>query len=78
MAIGFLTDDFVASKIHFTEGDFAEIMIEKLRNTVDEKLFAFTLGKSSINNLYSVAAQYTQCCIDKPMRSLDFLNTVLT
>ncbi|MEG2205780.1 MAG: DNA repair protein RecO [Oscillospiraceae bacterium] len=44
----------------------------------DEKLFAFTLGKSSINNMYNVVAQYTQCCIDKPMRSLDFLNTVLT
>lgn len=44
MLVGFLTDDFTASKIHFTEGDYAEIIQERLQNTVDEKLFAFYTG----------------------------------
>ncbi|MEG2668887.1 MAG: DUF1015 domain-containing protein, partial [Oscillospiraceae bacterium] len=61
MAIGFLTDDFVASKIHFTEGDFAEIMIEKLRNTVDEKLFAFYTGQ----NYYYLLKLKDSSIIDK-------------
>lgn len=44
LTISMLTDDFNASKIYFTEGDFAEIIMTKLRNTVDEKRFAFYTG----------------------------------
>ncbi len=44
MLIGFLTDDFSASKIYFTEGDYAEIIMNRLSNTVDEKLFAMYTG----------------------------------
>lgn len=46
LTIGMLTDDFAASKIYFTEGDFAEIITSKLRNTVDEKRFAFYTGEN--------------------------------
>ena len=46
LTIGMLTDDFNASKIYFTEGDVAEIITTKLRNTVDEKRFAFYTGEN--------------------------------
>ncbi len=46
LTIGMLTDDFNASKIYFTEGDIAEIIKTKLRNTVDEKRFAFYTGQN--------------------------------
>lgn len=45
MLVGMLTDEFAASKIHFTEGDYAEIILDRLQNTVDEKLFALYTGK---------------------------------
>ena len=44
MLIGSLTEQFVVSKIHFTEGDYASIITERLANTVDEKLFALYTG----------------------------------
>ncbi len=44
MTISMLTDDFIASKIYFTEGDYAEIIMTKLRNSIDEKCFAFYTG----------------------------------
>lgn len=44
MLIGFLTEDFSASKIYFTEGDYASIITDRLANTVDEKLFALYTG----------------------------------
>lgn len=44
MLIGSLTEQFVVSKIHFTEGDYASIIKERLANTVDEKLFALYTG----------------------------------
>ena len=43
--VGYITDDFIVSKIHFTEGDYAQIIQERLQNTVDEKLFAFYTGQ---------------------------------
>ncbi len=45
MLVGFLTEEFAASKIYFTEGDYASIIMERLSNTVDEKLFALYTGK---------------------------------
>lgn len=42
--VGFLTDQFVVSKIVFTEGDYAEIIADRLSQTVSEKLFAFYTG----------------------------------
>ena len=45
MIISMLTDDFNAAKIHFTEGDYAEIIMTKLINTVDEKRLAFYTGQ---------------------------------
>ncbi len=44
MLVGFLTEDFSASKIYFTEGDYASIITDRLANTVDEKLFALYTG----------------------------------
>ncbi|HIV86230.1 MAG TPA: DUF1015 domain-containing protein [Candidatus Monoglobus merdigallinarum] len=44
MTVSMLTEDFSASKIYFTEGDYADIIMTKLRNTVDEKQFAFYTG----------------------------------
>lgn len=46
MVIGFLTDAFTASKIYFTEGDYASIITDRLANTVDEKLFAMYTGEN--------------------------------
>lgn len=46
MMIGLLTQEFLVSKIHFTEGDFASIITERLSNTVDEKLFGLYTGKN--------------------------------
>ena len=42
--VGYLTDEFAASKIYFTEGDYASIITERLANTLDEKLFALYTG----------------------------------
>ncbi len=45
MIISVLTDDFSASKIYITEGDYAEIISTKLENTIDEKRLAFYTGQ---------------------------------
>lgn len=42
--VGFLTEDFAAAKIYFTEGDYASIITDRLSKTVDEKLFALYTG----------------------------------
>ena len=44
LIISLLTEEFAASKIYFTEGDYASIITERLANTVDEKLFAMYTG----------------------------------
>lgn len=44
MTVGFLTEQFAASKIHFTEGDYASIITDRLAQTVDEKLIALYTG----------------------------------
>lgn len=46
LLVGYLTEDFAAAKIHFTDGDFASIITDRLANTVDEKLFALYTGKN--------------------------------
>lgn len=48
LMIGMLTEDFNASKIYFTDGNFADIITSKLRDTIDEKSFAYYTG----NNYY--------------------------
>ncbi len=45
MVVSGLTDDFAMSKIYFTEGDYAEIIMTKLSNTIDEKRIAMYTGK---------------------------------
>lgn len=44
LIVSLLTEEFAASKIYFTEGDYASIITERLANTVDEKLFAMYTG----------------------------------
>ncbi len=44
LMIGCLTQEFLVSKIHFTDGDFASIITDRLSKTVDEKLFAIYTG----------------------------------
>ncbi|MBQ2615129.1 MAG: DUF1015 domain-containing protein [Clostridia bacterium] len=44
--VGLLTEEFSVSRIYFTEGDYAEIMTDRLANTVDETLFALYTGKN--------------------------------
>ncbi len=46
LTVSVLTQEFLVSKIHFTEGDFAKIITDRLANTVDEKLFAMYTGKN--------------------------------
>ncbi len=40
-----LTEDFAVSKIYFTEGDYAQIIMEKISSVLDEKCFALYTGK---------------------------------
>ena len=44
----------------------------------DEKLFSFTLPDASVRKLYTVIERYAQYSVDKPLRSMEFLNTVFT
>ena len=46
LLVGFLTEQFTVSKIYFTEGDYAEIITERLANTVDEILFGLYTGQN--------------------------------
>ena len=45
MIISMLTDHFNASKIYITEGEYADIIMTKLENTIDEKRLAFYTGE---------------------------------
>ncbi len=45
LIVGLLTEEFHVSKIHFTEGNYASIIMERLANTVDETLFGLYTGK---------------------------------
>ena len=44
----------------------------------DKKIFAFTLGEEALAQLSLAAGQYTAVCLDKPMKTLSFLETILT
>ncbi len=57
MLIGFLTEEFNVSKIHFTEGDYAEIITDRLSNTVDETLFGLYTGQ---NHYYLLNLKHTR------------------
>lgn len=46
LTVGMLTDDFNTSKIYFTEGNFSEIIMAKLHDTVVEKRVAFYTGQN--------------------------------
>ena len=43
----------------------------------DDKLFSFSLAEHSTQLLGAVTGRWALYCVDKPLRSLDFLNTVL-
>ncbi|MEG1069455.1 MAG: DNA repair protein RecO [Ruthenibacterium sp.] len=43
----------------------------------DEKLFSFTLSQQSTALLSNVMGQYRNYCLERPMKSLSFLETVL-
>ncbi len=42
-----------------------------------EKLFAFSLGEESLKQLAAVSARYAMMCLDRPFKTLEFLETVL-
>lgn len=44
--ISLLTEEFSAAKIYFTEGDYADIITERLAKTVNEKLVALYTGEN--------------------------------
>lgn len=44
----------------------------------DSKVFSFTLPPQSLALLSQAAGQYTLICMEKPMKTLSFLETVLT
>lgn len=46
LLIGLLTEDFIVSKIYFTEGDYADIITDRLANSVDEILFGLYTGQN--------------------------------
>ena len=41
-----MTEEFNVSKIHFTEGDYSSIIMDRLSNTVDETLFGLYTGQN--------------------------------
>jgi DNA repair protein RecO (recombination protein O) len=43
----------------------------------DSKLFAFSLGDEALAQLSAVAGEYTLLCVEKPLKTLEFLNTML-
>ena len=43
----------------------------------DDKLFSFSLAEHSTQLLGAVTGRWALYCVDRPLRSLDFLNTVL-
>lgn len=46
LLVGALTEEFAVSKIYFTEGDYAQIIADRLANTVDETLFGLYTGQN--------------------------------
>lgn len=44
----------------------------------DGKIFSFELGEEALTQLSFAAGQYAALCLDKPMKTLDFLETILT
>lgn len=60
LLIGLLTDHFSVSKIYFTEGDYAEIITEKLSNSMDATQFALYTGK----NYYYLLELKDVSCMD--------------
>lgn len=44
----------------------------------DEKLFSFTLGEKSSQQLGNVITRYLNVCLDHPLKTADFLNTILS
>ncbi len=45
MLTGCLTEDFTVSKIYFTEGNYEEIIMDKISSVLNEKCFALYTGK---------------------------------
>lgn len=43
--VGYLTEDFTVSKVHFTEGDYADIITERISAVTHQKCFALYTGK---------------------------------
>lgn len=60
LLVGLLTDHFSVSKIYFTEGDYAEIITEKLSNSMDETQFALYTG----GNYYYLLELKDISCMD--------------
>lgn len=46
LTVAALTEEFVISKIYFTEGDYASIIMNRLADTVDETLFGLYTGEN--------------------------------
>lgn len=44
----------------------------------DKKVFSFTVGPEALEQLSLAVGQYTAVCLDKPMKTLSFLETILT
>ena len=45
MLLGYLTEDFTVSKVYFTEGDYADIITERISSVLNGKCFALYTGK---------------------------------
>ncbi len=64
LLVGFLTEEFAVSKIYFTEGDYAAIIMERLANTVDETLFGLYTGQNYYYLLKLKTTQTIDAAID--------------
>ncbi|MBE7012308.1 MAG: DUF1015 domain-containing protein [Ruminococcaceae bacterium] len=43
--VGYLTEDFTVSKVHLTEGDYSDIITNRISSVADDKCFALYTGK---------------------------------
>lgn len=69
-----LTDEFYVSKIHFTDGDYAEIITERLSGVADERIFALYTGKSYYYLLRLKSLESMDCIVSDKSDTYKHLN----
>ena len=77
---GFMPDLVACAAKRELECNLDPAALAAMRHIVfsgDDKLFSFSLAEHSTQLLGAVTGRWALYCVDRPLRSLDFLNTVL-